>query len=215
VVNCGRSSDLAIVDPKDVVRGCERKAVGRGRTRLGQDVVVSPKGRGAEFGLPRTRRMVPLLDGIALPVATSFDTREGSVRLTAARTRRRNQTAAFSAGLFTVLQARSRRPITEVRLKGGDFGSCRAGAGAASGARGRSAGRRVIRRLRGSGRGRFRTRGRHSAATVRGTDYTVEDRCDGTLTTVRRGVVAVRDFRRRRTVIVRAGGSYLAKAPQR
>ena len=39
------------------------------------------------------------------------------------------------------------------------------------------------------------------------------DRCDGTLTKVRRGRVAVRDFRRKRTVIVRAGKSYLAKAP--
>jgi len=33
------------------------------------------------------------------------------------------------------------------------------------------------------GGGRFRTRGRYSSATVRGTDWTVTDRCDGTLTT--------------------------------
>ena len=38
------------------------------------------------------------------------------------------------------------------------------------------------------------------------------DRCDGTLTTVRRGRVAVRDLRRRRTIVVRAGGRYLARA---
>jgi hypothetical protein len=70
----------------------------------------------------------------------------------------------------------------------------------------------VIRRLRGNTRGRFRTRGRHSAATVRGTIWTVEDRCDGTLTKVRRGRVAVRDFRLRKTIVVRAGKSYLARA---
>jgi Ca2+-binding RTX toxin-like protein len=215
VVDCGRSPDFAIVDRKDVVRNCERKAAGRGRTRLGRDVVLRPKGRGAEFGLPRTRRTVPLLDTIPLPVATRVDTRRGSVRLTAARTRRRNQTASFTGGLFTVLQARSRRPITELRLTGGDFGRCRAGAGAAAGdrSRGRLSGRRVIRRLRGNGQGRFRVPGRHSSATSRGTDYTVADRCDGTLTTVRRGVVVVRDFRRRKTIIVRAGRSYLARAP--
>ena len=40
---------------------------------------------------------------------------------------------------------------------------------------------------------------------------TITDRCDGTLTKVRRGVVVVRDFRLRRTIIVRAGESYLAK----
>jgi hypothetical protein len=37
------------------------------------------------------------------------------------------------------------------------------------------------------------------------------DRCDGTLTAVKRGRVAVRDFRRKRTVVVRAGKSYLAR----
>ena len=38
------------------------------------------------------------------------------------------------------------------------------------------------------------------------------DRCDGTLTKVRRGAVVVRDFRRKRNVVVRAGKSYLARA---
>jgi hypothetical protein len=48
---------------------------------------------------------------------------------------------------------------------------------------------------------------------VRGTVWTTTDRCDGTLTTVRKGRVTVRDFRRRRSVVVRAGRSYLARAP--
>ncbi len=214
VVDCGRSTDFAIVDRQDVVRNCERKDVGRGKTRLGRGVVVQPKGKKLEFGLPRTRRTVPLLDTIAVPVATSLDARRGRVRLTAARTRRRNQSATFSEGLFTVLQARSRRPVTELRLKGGDFGSCRTRAGSSRAGTAQRR-RRTIRRLRGSGRGRFRTRGRYSAATVRGTDYTVEDRCDGTLTRVRRGVVLVRDFRRKRTITVRAGRSYLARPSRR
>jgi hypothetical protein len=38
------------------------------------------------------------------------------------------------------------------------------------------------------------------------------DRCDGTLTSVKRGKVAVRDFRRKRTIVVGAGKSYLARA---
>jgi hypothetical protein len=49
---------------------------------------------------------------------------------------------------------------------------------------------------------------------VRGTVWEIEDRCDGTLTRVKRGKVAVRDFRRKKTVIVKAGKSYLAKAPR-
>jgi hypothetical protein len=50
---------------------------------------------------------------------------------------------------------------------------------------------------------------------VRGTEWTVEDRCDGTLTIVhgRRGSVIVRDFRRRRNIRLRAGRRYLARAP--
>jgi hypothetical protein len=38
------------------------------------------------------------------------------------------------------------------------------------------------------------------------------DRCDGTLTRVTEGAVAVRDKVRHRTVLVRAGHSYLAKS---
>ena len=68
-----------------------------------------------------------------------------------------------------------------------------------------------MRRLWGSGKGSFRTRGRRSVATVRGTTCIVADRCDGTLTTVRRGLVAVRDLVRDRTVLVGAGRRYLAR----
>jgi hypothetical protein len=39
-----------------------------------------------------------------------------------------------------------------------------------------------------------------------------EDRCDGTLTRVLTGAVRVRDLRRHRTVVVRAGHRYLARA---
>jgi ferric-dicitrate binding protein FerR (iron transport regulator) len=47
--------------------------------------------------------------------------------------------------------------------------------------------------------------------TVRGTTWYVADRCDGTLTRVTAGSVAVRDLHRHRTVIVHAGHRYLAK----
>jgi len=56
------------------------------------------------------------------------------------------------------------------------------------------------------------TRGLYAAATVRGATWRTHDRCDGTLVTVTEGVVAVRDFRLGRTVLIRAGRSYLARA---
>jgi ferric-dicitrate binding protein FerR (iron transport regulator) len=74
-----------------------------------------------------------------------------------------------------------------------------------------SAGKKV-RRLWGDGKGRFRTRGKHGAATVRGTKWLTEDRCSGTLFRVKRGVVAVKDFRTKKTVLVKKGKSYLARA---
>ena len=47
---------------------------------------------------------------------------------------------------------------------------------------------------------------------MRGTSWWTEDRCDGTLTKVQRGKVAVRDFRLHKTIIVRRGQRYLARA---
>jgi hypothetical protein len=70
--------------------------------------------------------------------------------------------------------------------------------------------RTVVRSLWGEdSKGRFRTRGKASVATVRGTVWLVEDRCDGTLTRVRKGAVEVRDLRSGRTKLVRAGGTHL------
>jgi ferric-dicitrate binding protein FerR (iron transport regulator) len=94
-------------------------------------------------------------------------------------------------------------------LKGSSFSKCRAGGKQASAA----LTRRQIRRLRANANGNFRTNGRNSSATVRGTIWDVTDRCDGTLTKVRRGRVVVRDFRRKRNIILTKGKSYLARAP--
>lgn len=51
---------------------------------------------------------------------------------------------------------------------------------------------------------------------MRGTTWLVEDRCDGTLTRLPRrpasSRVVVRDFRARRTLTLRAGQRYLARA---
>jgi hypothetical protein len=57
------------------------------------------------------------------------------------------------------------------------------------------------RRLWASDRnGRFRTHGRDSVATVRGTEWITEDTCEGTRTTVVKGAVSVRDRHTGRTL---------------
>ncbi len=75
-------------------------------------------------------------------------------------------------------------------------------------AAGRKRGRRLFGRDRG---GRFRTHGRNSHATVRGTRWSVEDTCKGTVTKVTEGAVVVRDFAKKKNVLVKAGKSYLAR----
>jgi hypothetical protein len=171
--------------------------------------------RGVVLVRLRGGRFTRLDDVSQIPVGSLLDTRRGTVRLTSARDRSgATQTGDFAAGIFQIAQSRrsSAKGLTELRLKGSSFARC--GKRRARGGDAQSAGlsRRAIRRLRGTASGRFRTRGRNSSATVRGTTWEMIDRCDGTLTRVRRGKVAVRDFRRRKTVIVRAGKSYLARA---
>jgi hypothetical protein len=97
---------------------------------------------------------------------------------------------------------------------GGNFRRCRARSSVVDPATAAQRRRRTVRRLFGNAKGRFRTRGRHSAAVVRGTRWEVRDRCDGTLTIVRSGTVRVTDFRRNRTIVLRAGQRYLARAPR-
>jgi hypothetical protein len=65
--------------------------------------------------------------------------------------------------------------------------------------------------LWGDGEGRFRVRGESSSATVRGTKWYVENRCEGTYTRVVRGVVEVRDFTRKKTIFLQAGETYTAR----
>jgi hypothetical protein len=47
---------------------------------------------------------------------------------------------------------------------------------------------------------------------VRGTQWLTEDRCDSTLTRVVKGSVSVRDFANKKSVVVKAGKKYVAKA---
>jgi hypothetical protein len=169
---------------------------------------------------------VPLTEARQIPIGSTLDTRLGVVKLvTASGVRRKTYTGDFQNAIFKVLQSRSRRQrgLTELRLddsalpRGKGYAQC---VGKAQDMRARSTpglrartalSSRAIQRLRAKANGRFRTRGRYSAATVRGTEWDTVDRCDGTLTHVKRGVVIVTDFRRRVNITVRAGASYLAK----
>lgn len=175
---------------------------------VGRTVVAQAVSGRVLVRVPGSRRFVPLGATSEIPVRSIVDAGKGRVRMTSAsNTRGGVQRADFYNGTFQVRQRRGARPITEIVLKGGSFRACRR-----KGARAAQRGSRRVRRVWGNGRGRFRTRGRYSSAAVRGTVWLTEDRCDGTLTRVRRGRVTVRDFRLRRNRTLRAGQSYLARA---
>jgi uncharacterized repeat protein (TIGR02543 family) len=169
-----------------------------------QNVNVAPVSGRVLVRVPGSDRFVELTATDQVPVGTQIDTTNGRIQLTAARTGGLLETSQFYEGLFTFLQANA-AAFPEVRLDGGDF-SCLEAAFSWQ-----AKSKKPVRRVWGSGKGKYRTRGRYSSATVRGTVWKTEDRCDGTLTLVQEGVVAVRDFARQADIVIRSGQSYLAE----
>jgi hypothetical protein len=96
--------------------------------------------------------------------------------------------------------------IVELRLQGGNFKVCPKRKTSSVSATGKT----PVRQVWGDGKGKFRTKGRYSSATVRGTNWLTSDRCAGTFTRVKKGVVEVRDFPKRRTLRLPAPRTYLA-----
>jgi hypothetical protein len=149
-------------------------------------------------------QFVPLAAADQIPIGSELDTTRGTMRLTTASGAGKTQSGLFQGGLFKLGQSKSRKPVTELKLTGAL--RCVRRGGIARAAAGRS------RRLFGNARGRFRTRGRNSTATIRGTKWLVKDTCAGTLTKSQKGTVVVRDLVKRKTKILRTGQSYLARA---
>jgi hypothetical protein len=153
---------------------------------------------------PGSKKFVELGAGEQIPVGTTVDTLKGRVTLVAAG----NQTADFYSGIFRIGQTSAATPLTTLKL----VETLRCGR---AGRAGIAAKRKKSRKLWGDGSGKFKTQGKHSAATVVGTKWLVQDRCNSTLTRVVSGVVSVRDFGKRKTVRVKAGKKYVAKARRR
>jgi hypothetical protein len=154
---------------------------------------------------PPSKQFVRLRTGDVIPVGSVVDATKGRVRITIALPNGKLQSTDFYQGVFRVTQAKS--GLATMVLAGGSFGSCGRSAAVRS-----AKSKKVIRQLWGSGSGKFRTKGRYSAATVRGTTWDTIDRCDGTLVRVTAGSVTVRDVKKKRNVVVKRGQSYFAAA---
>ena len=143
-----------------------------------------------------------------------IDARHGSVEIVASLGKGKTEHGIFGGAIFKLTQSRNglvTLTIVEGAFPGApSYALCKTHkAGQASAA---ALSSRTLQFLHASAHGKFRTTGRYSAATVRGTKWTIADRCDGTLTHDITDSVAVNDFVHHKTIILHPGQSYLAKA---
>ncbi len=179
-------------------------------------------------------QFVKLTQSLQLPTGTIVSALHGSVTLTSAtggvppatdakapkgKKKAKPFTGTFGGAVFRVTQTRSgpNKGLTTLTLVEGvggapSYASCKAKGSADAHA---ALSRRALSSLRSRGSGRYSSRGRYAAGTVRGTKWTTTDRCDGTLIAVQQHSVLVTDLVKHITVLVTAGHHYLAKAPQR
>jgi hypothetical protein len=172
---------------------------------IGKLVNALPKSGTVKIKLPGKHSFRVLSQGEQIPVGTIVDTLKGRVTLVAAADKNGGTaTADFYGGIFKLTQTKGSAPITTLKLV--EKLSCKRSGHASAATR-----KKKKRHLWGDGKGKFRTQGSYSSATVRGTKWLVEDRCTSTLTKVARGKVTVRDFVKRKTVIVKAHKKYIAR----
>jgi hypothetical protein len=169
--------------------------------------------------LPGTSSFVPLTSPEQVAFGTEFDTTNGRVTLTTVDSNGTVYHADFYEGTF-LLSKQLANGVTLLQLTRGDFRSCnvvkrtlqsidKKPKKATKKKAKRS--KKVVRHLWGSGKGKFRTRGRYIAATVQGTTWLTEDRCDGSRAYVQEGVIAARDLVKHKTIRLGAGQSYVAR----
>ena len=183
------------------------------RPTLGASVIVRVVAGRVLIRRPGTGSFARLATGAEVPIESQIDATNGRIALTSELPDGRTQTGRFGGGRFQLRQGRL--GYVDLYLHG------RACPRSARHARVESASATSARRRRPNhlwghdNGGRFRTHGRNSQATVRGTRWLVADRCDGTLTVVTKGSVIVRDTVRHRRLVLHAGERYLAPFPRR
>ena len=173
---------------------------------LAKLVNATPVSGTVRVRLPGARQFVPLAVARQIPIGSIVDARKGRVRITGTDGRT-VFFADFYEGMFRLGQRNRRGATIDIFLHGGSFRGCPRAPKAQLSARSK---KRSIRHLWGDGSGRFRTVGRFSSASLRGTKWLTDDRCNGTRTRVAKGAVNVRDFVRRKTIVLRAPRSYFA-----
>ena len=168
---------------------------------VGKSVVIRPTAGKVLIKLFGSTQFVEVKSLEEIPLGATIDTKNGRIQLRFETEDGKVQIATFYGGIFQVSQVGK---VLDLKLTEALAACPKKGKAAAAQTK-----KAKKRKLWGDGKGAFRTTGKYSAATVRGTKWLVEDSCAGTLTRVASGVVAVRAGKK--TVLVRAGKKYLAK----
>jgi hypothetical protein len=156
--------------------------------------------------LPGSNEFVEIQEVTTVPMGTKVDVSDGHVLLvTQKKPSGGLQSIELWAGAF-VLQQKRKNNITVMTLASSFASAAQSRAGEEIA----SLRKRKKRRLWGRGDCRCRHRGKNSSGTSRGTWWLTAERRKGTLTKVKKGKVVVRDFKRRKKVLVKAGEKYLA-----
>ena len=187
---------------------------------LGHSQNVQPVSGVVYIRLP-SGQFVKLTGNEQIPNGAEIDALHGSLKITTATAKKgKTQQGVFGGAVFKLTQAASgpskglvTLSIVEGAFTGApSYATCKAHK-AHKALDATAASSKTLQLLHASAKGKFRTKGKYSAATVLGTIWTVADRCDGTLTHDVTDSVSVNDFVHHKTIILHAGQSYLAKRP--
>ncbi len=177
---------------------------------LGQSGNLSLVSGTVMIELPGTNHFVALKGSLHIPFGTIIDATHGSVTVTVMGPHGQLETAHYFGGRFLLTQQPN--GVVVATLEGGNFASCKRPAKHAGVTASAARSKKPVRKLWTNAHGSFTTKGTYAAGAVQGTEWLTEDFCASTLVIVTRDKVKVTDLVRHRSVIVRAGHRYRAKA---
>jgi uncharacterized repeat protein (TIGR01451 family) len=165
---------------------------------LRSSVVLRPVAGRVLIRVPGSSKFRLLSSAINVPLGSTIDARSGTVSLTVALPKGGSQTGRFYDGQFVLTQ--SANGTTIATLTGGSFAGCPAAPKSGKKKRGalittaKKKPNTVIRQLWGNAHGNYTTKGRYGSASVSGTIWLTQDRCDGTFVRVTKDSVTVVAF---------------------
>jgi hypothetical protein len=190
-----------LAPPEILVLG-ERKAAPR--PKFGQTELIARVKGTVRFRAPGGKATL-LGDSMIVPNGTVVDALNGVVKVTVERSAGGTLDSADAWGGSFHMTQQGKNGITVLTLAGPVTGSRKLASAAKATAK---------RSLWVNGKGNFKTRGKRASAIIRGTYWLTEETAAGTRVQVNRGLVAVRDFATKHTVLVQAGHSYVARPRQ-